>query len=181
MAEAVEDVKIRLTMDQGFYMLNLNGEEAERILAKTETLGLTDIMSKLVACTGANTCQIGLAASEELTGSIKKRFDKVPKEVQVWLPAIHISGCQSSCSAHQIAVLGFCGSKKRINDEIKTVFTLSINGSKGQAGAKLGEVVGDLLMEDIPEFLEKLAIGLKKGEIGLEKEVLKKQFGPKIM
>lgn len=181
MAEAVEDVKIRLTMDQGFYMLNLNGEEAERILAKTETLGLTDIMSKLVACTGANTCQIGLAASEELAGSIKKRFDKVPKEVQVWLPAIHISGCQSSCSAHQIAILGFCGSKKRINDEIKTVFTLSINGSKGQAGAKLGEVVGDLLMEDIPEFLEELAIGLKKGEIELEKEVLKKQFGPKII
>lgn len=181
MAEAVEDVRIRLTMDQGFYMLNLNGEEAEKILTQTETLGLTGIMSKLVACTGANTCQIGLAASEELARAIKKWFDEVPQDVQAWLPAIHISGCQSSCSAHQIATLGFCGGKKRINDEIKTVFTLSINGSKSQAGAKLGEVVGDLLMENIPEFLEELAIGLKTGEIELEKEVLKKRFGSKII
>lgn len=180
-AEAVEDVRIRLTMDQGFYILNLNGEEAEKILNATETLGLTGTMSKLVACTGANTCQIGIAASEELVKAIKKRFDKVPLDVQAWLPDIHISGCQSSCSAHQIAILGFCGGKKRINDEIKTVFTLSINGSKSQAGAKLGEVVGDLLMENIPEFLEELAMGLKAGEVSLEKEVLKRVFEAKII
>lgn len=181
MTEAVEDVKIRLTMDQGFYILNLNGEEAEKILTQTEILALTGVMSKLVACTGANTCQIGIAASEELIKSIQERFDKVSSEIQAWLPQIHISGCQNSCSAHQIATLGFCGGKKRINDEIKTVFTLSINGSKSQTGAKLGEVVGDLLMENIPEFLEELAIGLKLGEVTLKKEMLKKRFGNKII
>ncbi len=180
-AEGVEDAKIRFTMDQGFYLLNLNGEEAEKVLTQTQTLGLTGIMSRLVACTGANTCQIGVAASEELAESIKKWFEKVPNEVQVWLPDIHISGCQSSCSAHQIATLGFCGGKKRINEEIKTVFTLFINGSKGQAGAELGEVVGDLLMENIPGFLEELAIGLKSGELTLEKEVLKKLFKTRII
>ncbi len=180
-AEGIGDIKIRLTMNQGFYMLNLNGEEAEKVLTQTEMLGLTGIMSKLVACTGANTCQIGLGESEKLAESIKKWFDKVPREVQDWLPAIHISGCQSSCSAHQIATLGFCGGKKRINDEIKTVFTLFINGRKGQAGAELGEAVGELLIENIPEFLEELAIGLKSGEVKLDKEVLKKLYETKIM
>lgn len=180
-AEASEDVRIRLAMDQGLYILNLNGEEAEKVLTQTKTLGLTGIMSKLVACTGSNTCQIGIAASEELVKSIQERFDRVSNEVEAWLPHIHISGCQNSCSAHQIATLGFCGSKKRIKDEIKTVFALSINGRKSQAGARLGEVVGELLMENIPEFLEELAVGLKNGKITLEKEVLKRVFEAKIL
>lgn len=180
-AESVKDVRIRLTMEQGFYMLNLNGKEAEEILTRTETLSQIGTMSKLVACTGSNTCQIGIGASEELVKMIKKRFDKVPLEVQNWLPGVHISGCQSSCSAHQIATLGFYGSKKRINDETKTIFTLSINGTKNKMGASLGEIVGELLMEDIPEFLEKLAVKLKNGEIHLEKEALRRAFKTQIV
>lgn len=174
--EPFKDVQLRLTMNQGFYIIHLTGREAEIVLEQTKSLALKGVMEKLTACTGSHTCQIGIAPTEELVHAIKEYFDKVPLEIQEALPEIHISGCLNSCGAHQIATLGFCGQKKRIGEEVKHVFMLHINGLKTIEGAKLGEEVGLLLLEVIPEFLYELGKKLDNSEITLNKESIYKEF-----
>ena len=175
--EPLEQIQLRLTMNQGFYIINLTGKEAEVVLKQTESLTLRGIMGQLTACTGSNTCQIGITASEELIHAIYEYFKVVPLEIQDALPPIHISGCLNSCASHQVAKLGLCGEKKRIGEEVKSVFKLYINGEKKLEGARLSEEIGLLLAEDIPEFLYQLAIKIKDGLLTLEAGAIYKQLG----
>lgn len=69
------------------------------------------------------------------------------------LPKIHISGCPSSCGTHQIGVIGFRGGAKTIDKVLKPAFNLYINGSDIQGQERMGEEVGTLLEEQIPDFL----------------------------
>lgn len=168
--ESLKEVQLRLTMNQGFYIINLTGKEAKEILKQIEGLSLRGVMERLTACTGSNTCQIGITPTEELVHAIHKYFKEVPLEVQRVLPPIHISGCLNSCGAHQVAKLGFCGERKRIGEEVKNVFMLHINGEKKLEGAKFSEEVGLLLLENIPEFLYQLAVKIKDDLLTLDKE-----------
>lgn len=161
---------LRLTMNQGFYIINLTKEEAEQVEALTAAIHVKGVMGSLTACTGANTCQIGIAPTEELIHLIEEHFRDIALEVQEVLPPLHISGCLNSCAAHQVATLGLCGQKKRLGDQVKNVFMLHINGHKDLSGATLSQEVGLLALEEVPIFLEKLAVKLKNGELSLEKE-----------
>ena len=174
--ESFKDIQLRLTMNQGFYIINLTGKEAKQVLEQIEAFALRGMMKKLTACTGSNTCQIGITPTEELIGTLHEYFKEVPLDIQEVLPPIHISGCLNSCGAHQIAKLGFCGEKKRIGEEVKNVFRLYINGEKKLEGAKLSKEVGLLLIENIPAFLYEMSIKLKNGVLTLDKEVIYEQF-----
>lgn len=175
--EPLEQIQLRLTMNQGFYIINLTGKEAEVVLKQTEALTLRGIMGQLTACTGSNTCQIGITSSEELIHAIYEYFKAVPLEIQDVLLPIHISGCLNSCASHQIAKLGFCGERKRIGEEVKTVFMLHINGEKKLGGASLSEEIGLVLAENVPEFLYQLAMKIKDGLLTLEAGAIYKQLG----
>lgn len=174
--EPFKEIQLRLTMNQGFYIINLTGKEAKEVLKQTEALTLRGIMGRLTACTGSNTCQIGITPTEELIYAIDKYFKTVALEIQKVLPPIHISGCLNSCAAHQVARLGFCGERKRIGEEVKNVFMLHINGEKKLEGAKLSEEVGLLLLESVPEFLYQLAVKIKDGIVTLEKKDIYEQL-----
>lgn len=163
---------IRLTMEQSFYVTDLTGEEAERLIYETETIVVKAIMEKVVGCTGSNTCQIGLTPTEEVLHLVAERFKDVAKEEYAMLPTVHISGCPSACTVPQLSKIGLYGGKKRVNDVACNAYALCINGTRGTHGAKLGEVVGLILLEDVPEFLYKLGCDLTASKVVLEKEVL---------
>ena len=81
------------------------------------------------------------------------------------LPKIHISGCMSSCGTHQIGEIGFHGSMKVIDKVAYSAFVLHINGSDLQGKEKMGEEVGIILEEDIPQFLVKLGQAVESEEL----------------
>lgn len=167
---------IRLTAEQSFYVTDLNGEEAERFINETEEIVVKGIMEKVVGCTGANTCQIGLTPTEEVLHLVAQRFEGVAKEDYAALPEIHISGCPSACTVPQLRKIGLYGGKKRVGDAVRHAYALCINGIKGTHGAQLGEVVGLILLEDVPEFLYELGCDLTSNSVELEKEVLCKKY-----
>lgn len=82
------------------------------------------------------------------------------------LPKIHISGCPSSCGTHQIGVIGFRGGAKTIDKVLKPAFNLYINGSDIQGQERMGEEVGTLLEEQIPDFL--CALGHAVSDSGMD-------------
>ena len=72
--EDMEDVDLRLTMTEGIYIRNLNGDEAERILDITQDCGAETHLEESVSCIGVPTCQIGICESQKLLFSIINYF-----------------------------------------------------------------------------------------------------------
>ncbi|MEG0295360.1 MAG: nitrite/sulfite reductase [Clostridium sp.] len=150
--ESIEDVEMRLSMNEGIYFLNLNGDEAEKVLKITSGKGGETTAEQSVSCIGVPICQIGLLNSQcalhSFVDAIKERGLKEGS-----LPRVYFSGCQNSCGVHEIAEIGFTGKMKRVNDESRKVFELHVGGSIGIGSTKLGEIAGDIPEEDISNFL----------------------------
>lgn len=150
----MQDVKIRLTPTQGMYIINLTAEEASKVLSATAD-GAETTFERSTACIGAAICQQGIGLSQAL---LKECVDRVRKEnfADGVLPGIHISGCPSSCSAHQTAVIGLRGGKKKSEEGMKDAFTIYENGCETEGKERFGEELGVMFAEEIPEFFVEL-------------------------
>lgn len=162
--EKFSDIDIRLSMTEGIYFRNLDGEEAKDILKLTEYMGGNNLVEQSTACIGVPICQSGIANSQQLLNSIITYFREKDYKSDV-LPRILISGCQNSCAVHQIGTIGFKGKKKKVGEEIQEVFSFYINGECKENSTKLGEDMGDILTTQIPEFLYLLASSIEKSEL----------------
>lgn len=154
--ESMADVEIRLAMTEGFYIRNLNGNEAEMILKITESMGGNTALECSICCIGVPTCQMGILESQSTLRNILSYF-KDNNLTEDILPQLHISGCPNSCSVHEIGTIGFCGKKKKVQDKIINVFELHFDGVLGIGKTKLAKNYGDIKEEEVPRFLFELA------------------------
>jgi ferredoxin-nitrite reductase len=162
--KSVEELEIRLTMTEGIYFRNLNGEEAERLLGITQDLGGETALEQSVSCIGVPICQVGILESQKTLNEVINYFKEKGFKKDV-LPRVHISGCPNSCGVHEVGAIGFTGKRKKVADTIEDVFELHINGSFEDNNARLGIVYGDILAREISEFLYELALILDKKNI----------------
>ena len=150
----MEAVEIRIAPDETIYVVNLNGDEAQKVLKVTDD-GAQNLFETSVSCIGATICQIGLRDSQGALAEIIHEVRKYDFADGI-LPRIHISGCTSSCGTHQIGTLGFHGGAKRVNDVVEPAFTLHVNGSDQQGEERFGEQWGMMLQKDMPAFFVEL-------------------------
>lgn len=162
--EDMKQIELRLTMTEGIYIRNLNGNEAEQVLQITKGRGGETHLEQSVSCIGVPTCQIGICESQKTLFSILKYFNEKGHKKDI-LPRVHLSGCMNSCGIHEASMIGLAGSRKRIDGVLKDVFELHINGSFEEGNARLGKVYGYILSEKIPEFLYELALSIEKKEV----------------
>lgn len=157
--EKFEDPEIRLSMTEGVYFRNLNGKEAEELLDITENMTGKTPFEYSVSCIGVPTCQMGIAESQR---ALNETLDYVKKNVSSLelLPRLYFSGCGNSCGVHQVGQIGLTGKKKRVNDVVQEAYEIHVNGSFKEGEARLGEVYGDILRDDIPKFICELADAL---------------------
>ena len=150
----MEEVELRIAPDETIYIINLNGDEAKKVLEATAD-GARDLFETSVACIGATICQIGLRDSQGVLAQIIEEVRKHDFADGV-LPRIHISGCTSSCGTHQIGTLGFHGGVKRVNDVVEPAFTFHVNGCDLAGEERFGEQWGMMLQKDMPAFFAEL-------------------------
>lgn len=162
----MKEAKIRLSPDQGMYMINLQKEEAERMLKLTREDQGTEF-EKSTACIGADVCQVGIGKSQQL---LKACVDRVRQEhfSNGTLPAIHISGCPSSCAAHQTAAIGLRGGKRMSDSGLMDAFALYMNGSEEREQERFGEERGSLFVQDIPQFFVELGREIEAAGLSYE-------------
>ncbi|MDV4150101.1 nitrite/sulfite reductase [Clostridium sp. AL.422] len=159
-----EDVEIRLAMSEGIYFRNLNGNEAEKLLDLTESMGAKTKFEQSISCIGIPICQIGLCNSQGTLNAVIDYFKEKNYRLDI-LPKMHFSGCQNSCGVHQISAIGFTGKKKRVGDKVDECFTLFIGGAYGVGDTRLGVEYGDLPASIIPEFLLELAKNVENANL----------------
>ncbi len=150
----MESVSVRVSPDETIYIVNCNGSEAKKVLDVTDCGARSDI-EESVACIGASVCQQGLRDSLSLLAEILKAVKPCGFAPDA-LPALHISGCMSSCGTHEIGKIGFHGKVKMVDKKPVPGFTVNINGCDRQGHEHFGEELGVMAAEEIPEFIVEL-------------------------
>ncbi len=157
-------VECRISPDGTLYIINLTASEAKKVLAVTADSAVTPFQHS-VSCIGASICQQGVRDSQALLASMLNAVSEadIPADA---LPTVYISGCPSSCGTQQIGTLGFQGGVKKADGKVQPAFTLLLNGCDLQGREKLGEPVGAILQDRIPEFI--VALGKTVAASGLD-------------
>lgn len=157
--ENMESIEIRLSMDEGMYIRNLNGDEAKEVLALTQNLGGETKLQQSVACIGVPVCQIGIGESQNTLNEILDFFKKnnFTKDI---LPSIRISGCPNSCATHQLGKIGLVGKKKKIDGVLEDIFEVFLGAKKGDNITELATSIGNIRRNQVPVFLHELAISI---------------------
>ncbi|MGL5328469.1 MAG: nitrite/sulfite reductase [Peptostreptococcaceae bacterium] len=145
---------VRLAMTEGLYILNLDGNEAKKILAISESISGTSNLEKSVACIGVPICQMGIQNSQQMLHNIISYFkEHGSNQILNLIPRIYISGCPNSCGVHQIGSIGLAGKIKRVDGETCDAFELFIDGNFNLGKTKLGYSLGDYKASDLPKLL----------------------------
>lgn len=146
------EAECRVAPDETLYILNLTAEEAARALAATADGAQTEF-ERSVACIGASICQQGVRDSQDaLRRAVEAvRAAGLPDGA---LPRICISGCPSSCSAHQAAAIGFQGGVKPVpGGKPVPAFRLFLGGADALGRERFGEPVGFVREDQLPDLL----------------------------
>ena len=172
--EENKNAETRLSMTESLYVRNLTEEQAIKLLDITKDIRATTKIQQSVSCIGIPTCQMGIEQSQKLVHDILT-YLKENNTPEDYLPALHISGCQNSCSRHQINEIGFAGGKRKIGDTLEDVFDLYVGGIFSREKTELGRKIGTLTMKQIPEFINKLAVELNKNKMNFREYLATKE------
>ena len=160
------EVECRVAPDETLYIINLTADEAKTMLAVTQDGAVTEFEHS-VACIGATVCQQGVRDSQSALLAVVEtvRAAGLPDGA---LPRIAISGCPSSCGAHQSAAIGFQGGVRLVDRTPQPAYRMLLGGSDALGGAAFGEPIATVLEKDLPELLVKL--GTAAAEAGMRWE-----------
>ncbi len=155
--ELLKDIpgaEVRIAPNETLYIINLTAAEAEKVIAATEDSAATEFEHS-VACIGAATCQQGVRDSQSVLRTVVKavREAGIPDGA---LPKICISGCPSSCAAHQAGAMGFQGGVKLVDQKPQPAFKMFLSGTDELGAARFGQEVGTVLEADLPALLAEL-------------------------
>ncbi|WP_055070915.1 nitrite/sulfite reductase [Clostridium massiliamazoniense] len=167
----MEFIEFRTSMEKGMYIRNLNGDEAEKLLAVTMHKGGDTLAEQSVSCIGATTCQIGILDSNGLLHKIVAKL-KENKVEEGLLPRIYISGCPNSCGVHEIGSIGLAGKKKRVNNETRNAFELSIGGHVSLGNTELGKVIADIAEENVIDMILEISRAVKAKDMTFKTWIL---------
>ncbi|MHC4703531.1 MAG: sulfurtransferase TusA family protein, partial [Planctomycetota bacterium] len=104
---------------------------------------------RVVACTGAATCKLGLCLSRGLSTAISGKLAKTKDSDTV----IRISGCPNSCANHFIADLGFQGRAKRVNGRLMPFYDVLADARTVEGGARLAQTLGTVPAKRVPALV----------------------------
>ncbi len=146
--------EVRVAPDETLYIINLSAGEAERVLEATRD-GAQTRFEHSVACIGASTCQQGVRDSQGVLQAMvdAARAADLPDGA---LPRVCISGCPSSCSAHQAGAVGFQGCVKPVDGKPQPAFRMFLGGSDQAGKARFGEPAATILERDLPALMAEL-------------------------
>ena len=148
---------IRTTQLQDLLITGVAIENIEKVNSELKNLSINVFGEgnlKIVACTGAATCKLGLCLSRGLSEAISKRFCNN----NLSGTTIRISGCPNSCGHHNIADIGFQGKAKRVNGKLMPCYDVLTGAKTKEGDAHLAQRIGTVSAKKIPDLLAEATI-----------------------
>ena len=164
LADIVEhygDGMLRTTQEQNALLRWVPEAELPDVHAQLAALGLAEplppVLRKLVACTGASTCRLGICLSRGLAQAISQVLSSDGLDLDALGPlAIRISGCPNSCGRHPVADIGLHGAARRIGGELIPHYVVQLGGRVGEGLARLAQGATAIPARNVPVFLTEL-------------------------
>ena len=150
--------RVRTTIDQNLLLRWVRDEHLAALHAALLAIGLADaeanLLQDVISCPGAETCQLGIAASRGLARAVEDGI-KASKLAGDDLDKIRIkiSGCPNSCGQHHIADIGFFGGSRNVNGKLAPHFQLMLGGLATEGVAVFGQNVIKLPARRIPDAI----------------------------
>ncbi len=104
----------------------------------------------MVACPGADTCNLAVTQSRGLADAIGEALDREGL-AEVGGIRTNISGCTNSCGQHHIADIGFFGAERRANGRSAPGYQMLLGGYVGQEKIHFGDKALRLPAKNAPE------------------------------
>lgn len=145
---------VRLTNRQNLAFRDLTEEQLPRLHARLQAIGMAEPGAELsrdvVACPGADTCNLAVTQSRGLADAIGAALD-AEGLAEVGGIRTNISGCTNSCGQHHIADIGFSGAERRAHGQSAPGYTMLLGGYVGQTQVHYGERALRLPAKAAPE------------------------------
>lgn len=153
------DTIFRCGIDQNLYLYDIPNDWLKTVFAKTANLSrLTKnptLIGDIVSCTGAATCQLGIALSRGASSEIEKQLLKSDIDLDVLQGfKIHISGCPNSCGKHLVADLGFYGKAGRFEDRLYPAYVVVAGAKIKENETKFAQIIGEVPAFQVPKLVE---------------------------
>lgn len=150
------NVDFRLTGTQAICVRNVKGNDVEGLLNIINQFTHEYEFERIVSCTGAANCRIGLCNTNGLIKEIENIAKNMDKDILDKLPKIYISGCNNSCGWHHIGSIGFSGSAiKGVRGSIPA-YSVYFKGKILAGQSMLAQKYGVIPARNISPFLKSL-------------------------
>jgi sulfite reductase (ferredoxin) len=145
---------VRVTNRQNFAFRDLTEEQLPRLFDRLTTIGMAEPGAELardvVACPGADTCNLAVTQSRGLADAIGAALDEAGLS-DVGGIRTNISGCTNSCGQHHISDIGFFGAERRAHGKAAPGYQMLLGGYVGQTQVHFGEKALRLPAKNAPE------------------------------
>lgn len=146
--------EIRITNRQNFVLRGLTEEQLPVLFDRLTDLDMAlpgaELSRDVVACPGADTCNLAVTQSRGLAAAIGDALEAAGL-AEVGGIRTNISGCTNSCGQHHVADIGFFGAERRAHGRSAPGYQMLLGGYVGQTQVHFGERALRLPARNAPE------------------------------
>jgi len=120
----------------------------------TELASGPRFLGNSIACTGADTCKLGICLSK---GALSATVDRLKNSTldldRIADFQLNLSGCPNTCGQHMLADLGFYGNVGRNGQHMFPAYMIVAGAKSGNGNARLAKPIDRVSARDLPEFV----------------------------
>jgi sulfite reductase beta subunit-like hemoprotein len=147
-------LEVRLTNRQNVALRGLTEEQLPGLYERLQAIGMAqpgaELVRDVVACPGADTCNLAVTQSRGLAAAIGARLEEEGL-AEVGGLRVNISGCTNSCGQHHTADIGFFGAERRAHGRSAPGYQMLLGGYVGQEKVHFGDKALRLPAKGAPE------------------------------
>ncbi|MEY3558028.1 MAG: hypothetical protein RL374_734 [Actinomycetota bacterium] len=150
---------VRLSNRQNVVFRSLQPSQMRELYDMLDAIGMArpgaELARDVVACPGADTCNIAVTQSRGLAKSIG---DKLEEEglAEIGGVRINISGCTNSCGQHHASDIGFFGVERRAHGKSLPGYQMLLGGYVGEEQIHFGEKALRVPAKTAPEAVARV-------------------------
>lgn len=145
---------VRITNRQNLVFRGLTEAQLPLLHQRLAAIGMdkpgAELARDVVACPGADTCNLAVTQSRGLADAIGSALDDAGLS-DVGGIRTNISGCTNSCGQHHISDIGLFGAERRAHGQSAPGYQLLLGGYVGQEKIHFGEKALRLPAKNAPE------------------------------
>jgi sulfite reductase beta subunit-like hemoprotein len=145
---------VRLSNRQNVVFRGLTDDQLPVLHARLDAIGMArpgaELARDVVACPGADTCNIAVTQSRGLAKAIGTALEEEGL-AEVGGVRINISGCTNSCGQHHAADIGFFGAERRAHGRSAPGYQMLLGGYVGEEQIHFGDKATRLPAKAAPE------------------------------